>query len=151
MRPYSHDLTVKHLEAGKSQQDIAEWLDVPMDFIKNIAELIARNLKYKAEKAPRLQLPGRKPRLRYKDSGRGGTIWFENNDSSFDMWWEFAGGDALVIVDIPTEQQWVLRTKLPLEQRADILTFIGEQIVADKISGNGSFIIGDDVLTFYRG
>ena len=58
-------------------------------------------------------------------------------------------GEALVIVDIPTPEQWEARTKLPLAQRESTLTFIGEQIVEDKISGGGSFIIGHNVLTFY--
>ena len=65
------------------------------------------------------------------------------------MWWEMAGGQALVIVDIPTDAQWEARTKLPLERRIPTLTFIAEQIVEDQISGQGSFIIGENVITFY--
>lgn len=142
------NLTRMHLEAGKSPRDIANWLDLPMKFVENIRQLLERLSRYAGDKTPRQQLDGR-PRLRYDDAGRGGTIWFENLDTRFDMWWEFAGGDALVILDIPTEEQWEARTKLPLDQREKVLNFIGEQIVEDKISGTGSFIIGHNVITFY--
>lgn len=142
------DLVRMHLETGKTTRDIAVWLDLPESFVENIREIMTRNVQYAGDKAKRLRIKGN-PTLRYADSGRGGTIWYESPDATFDMWWEFAGGDALVIVDIPTEEFWEKRTKLPLEQRENILTFIGEQIVEDKISGNGSFIIGDNMLTFY--
>lgn len=143
-------LTRQHLEADKTPSDIAKWLDVPKDFVENINALLGRVAKYASPKPQRLQLDGN-PKLRYDDQGRGGTIWFESLDTTFSTWWEFAGGDALVIVAIPTEAQWEAETKLPLAKRMDTLTFIGEQIVADKISSGGSFIIGENVLTFYAG
>ncbi len=145
---FLRDLTRKHLEAGKTTRDIAVWLDVPLAFVENIRQIMKRTAKYAIDKPKRLRLEGT-PKLRYSDEGRGGTIWFESPNAHFDMWWEFAGGNALVIVDIPTAEQWEARTKLPLERRVHILTFIGEQIVEDKIGGEGSFIIGDNVLTFY--
>jgi hypothetical protein len=33
--------------------------------------------------------------------------------------------------------------------REQVLHFVGEQVVADKISGAGSYIIGSNVITFY--
>lgn len=142
------NLTLMHLEAGKTVRDIAIWLDVPKNFVENISQLRTRNARYAINKPQRMYLAG-KPKLRYVDMGRGGTIYFENQEITFDMWWEMAGGDALVILDIPTEEQWETRTKLPLERRIQTLTFIAEQIVDDQISGNGSFIIGQNVITFY--
>ncbi len=142
------NLTRMHLEAGKSTRNIAVWLDVPMKFVEEIRQLLERVTKYATVKPQRLRLEGN-PKLRYSDSGRGGTIYYESPDAHFDMWWEFAGGDALVIVDIPTSEQWEARTKLPLERREQVLRFIGEQILDDKNGGTGSFIIGENVLTFY--
>lgn len=143
------NLTRMHLEMGAKSEDIAGWLNVPVDFVENIRVVLDRN-NYSKEKPKRLQLEGN-PKLRYSDSGRGGTIYFESATAKFDLWWEFAGGDALVIVDIPTVEQWETRTKLPLDQRNAVITFIGEQIVEDKISGRGSFIVGANVLTFFAG
>jgi len=142
------ELVCMHIEVGKSTRDIAVWLDVPMKFVEDIRQLLKRVARYSGDKSKRVRLEGN-PKLRYVDMGRGGTIYYESPDAQFNMWWEFGGGNALVIVDIPTEEQWEARTKLPLNQRQKVLTFIGEQIVLDKISYNGSFIIGDNVLTFY--
>jgi len=142
------NLVRMHLEVGKSTRDIAVWLDVPMKFVENIRQLLERIAQYAGDKPQRLRLEGN-PKLRYADYGRGGTIYYESPDAHFDMWWEFAGGDALVIVDIPTPEHWEKRTKLPLDQREKVLTFIGEQVMEDKNMGIGSFIIGDNVLTFY--
>ncbi len=143
-------LTRQHLEADRKPRDIVQWLDVPKDFVQNIKELLGRVAALYPPKPKRLQLEGN-PKLSYESQGRGGTIWFENYDTRFDMWWEFAGGDALIILAIPTEARWEADTKLPLSARKDTLTFIGEQIMADKISGNGSFIVGENVMTFYAG
>ncbi|MFN0213628.1 MAG: hypothetical protein ACKVT2_05180 [Saprospiraceae bacterium] len=142
------DLVRMHLETGKKTRDIAVWLDVPMKFVKNIQNVLDRLKQYAGEGPERLKIEGN-PKLRYDDMGRGGTIYFESPDANFDMWWEFAGGDALVIVSIPGVDNWERSTKLPLEQREKILTFIGEQILEDKNAGSGSFIIGENVITFY--
>ncbi len=141
-------LTRKHLEDGKKPRDIADWLDISKTFIENIHAVVKRVAQSRPEKPKRLQLDG-SPRLRYENDGRGGTVWFENYDTRFSMWWEFAGGDALVILAVPTRARWEAETQLPLLSRTEILTFIGEQIVVDHISGSGSFIIGENVITFY--
>jgi hypothetical protein len=89
--------------------------------------------------------------LRYQDLSKGGKIYFESPLSSFEMWWEFSGGDALATVTIPNEEQWEVRTKMPLSTRQEVLKFIGNQIVADKISAKGSFVVGDSFITFFAG
>lgn len=141
-------LVCMHLEVGKTSRDIAVWLDVPIAFVENIRQLLERQSQYKSKKPKRLRLEGN-PKLRYSDYGRGGTVYYESPDAQFDLWWEFAGGDAMVILDIPTPENWATHTKLPLEQREKVLTFIGEQLLEDKNGGRGYFLIGDNVLTFY--
>ena len=140
-------LTREHLEAGESPEDICAWLDVEPAFVEAIQVVIARVTAFRADH-PETRRPEGNPTLRYQNSGRGGTFWYENGPITFDMWWEFAGGDALVIVDIPPPERWEARTKLPLAVRMNVLTFIGENIVAKHASG-GSFLIGDNVLTIY--
>jgi hypothetical protein len=75
------------------------------------------------------------------------VIYFESAVGNFDMWWEF-GTVALVIVDVPAVQEWVDRTGIPLDERLSVLNFIGEEIVRRK-TNNGSFVIGEKVLTIY--
>lgn len=89
-------------------------------------------------------------RLLYSTQGRGGTVFFESNETKFDMWWEFGGGDALAIVNIPSEQHWVAKTQLPLEKRAAILDFIGQQVIQDQASGKGTYEISENYLTIYQ-
>lgn len=142
------NLVRKHLENGKTPKEISYWFDVPMRFIKQIQDLIARVAPYR-EASRKRNYPAEGQRLRYSDEGRGGTIWYEAGETQFNMWWEFAGGDALVILDIPTVEQWEERTGIPLLLRENVLHFIGEQVVEDKISGSGSYIVGSNVITFY--
>ena len=143
------DLTRAHLEAGKKPRDIAEWLDLPLKFVKNIQELLERVSKYGAHAKPlRTHLAGQ-PKLRYSDYGRGGTIYFESLDTQFDMWWEFAGGDALAIVAVPSETDWETITKLPIETRVATLTWIGVRLLQDKTHGKGRFEQDDRFITLY--
>jgi hypothetical protein len=88
--------------------------------------------------------------LRYESSGRAGTLYFKNQETSFSMWWEFGGGDALAIINIPSAQNWETETQLALDKRAVVLQFIGEQVVRDQASGNGYYEIAEDFLTIYH-
>lgn len=141
------NLTRSHLEAGKSPAEICAWLGVDAGFVDSIAQVLDRVAVNRAAD-PASRRPEGRPVLRYQNYGRGGTIWYENGRTMFDMWWEFAGGDALAIVDIPSPDQWEARTKLPLDARSEVLTFIAETVVADHASG-GSYLIGESVITIY--
>ena len=94
-----------------------------------------------------LELNGAK--VRYGSSGRGGTLQYQSKEGAFEMWWEFAGGEALAIIDVPTPERWEAVTKIPKSRRDSILSFIGAQVVKDQTEGRGSFRIGDDVITIY--
>jgi hypothetical protein len=143
------NLTRMHLEVGKTNRDIAVWLDVPMDFVENIRQLLQRITAFYGDRPQRTRLEGN-PKISYGNAGRGGDIRFESRETSFTMWWEFAGGDAVAIVEIPSPDTWEQRTNLPLEKRDITLQFIAEQILLHQISGKGSFIIGETVITFYE-
>jgi hypothetical protein len=132
------NLVRKHLEVGESAADIIHWLAVEPKFVQNIQDVLDRLEKMK------------QATLRITTEGRGGTIYYDSETSHFNMWWEFAGGNALAIIAIPEEKNWTAVTQLPLEQRDTVLRFIGEQVVDRQTTGGrGSFIIGDNVLTIY--
>lgn len=135
-----------HLEKGESVEAIMQWLQVPMDFIKQIKDYLQRLTAFRNSREP--QLPGN-PRLAYKEAGRSGTITFINDQTKFEMWWEFAGDDALVILSIPDVQSWEIKTGLPLQDREAILNFIGRQVVKERITSAGAYHIGDSIMTFY--
>lgn len=77
-------------------------------------------------------------------------MWYESADARFGLWWEFAGGEALAILEIPDAEHWVARTGLPIERRDEVLRFIGDQVVEDQAGGRGSYRLGDSVMTIFR-
>ena len=88
------------------------------------------------------------PQVRYTD----GTIYYTSHESSFDMWYEFAMSPAIVIIGIPEPRYWEAQTKTPLSERMDILQFIGERVIQDRLSGAGyARIEQDNIMTIYKG
>jgi hypothetical protein len=140
------DLARLHIEGGKTTPEIMKWLDVERRFVENIRTVVERVETFHAEDRPPSKLEGN-PRVRFKDEGRSGTIYFESAIGSFDLWWEMGYG-ALAIVDIPPPKDWETRTGFSIEKRLDVLNFIGEEIVRRQ-TYKGSFIIGENVLTIY--
>jgi hypothetical protein len=90
-------------------------------------------------------------KVSYTSEGRSGKVHYRSTEASFDLWYEFAGGNALAIIDVPSPVEWEARTNTPLSRRDSILTFIGEQVVKDQTLEKGSFTIDDHFLTIYPG
>ena len=143
------NLTRTHLEDGKSIDEIKNWLKVNESFIIEIKTILERVAMIRSKNAEALEMEGN-PKVTYENKGRGGNVCFQNDKTRFNLWWEFAGGDALVILDIPTEKQWVARTNISLEDRKKVIIFIAEQIIKDQMSGSGTYIVGENVITFYK-
>jgi hypothetical protein len=89
--------------------------------------------------------------LTYIHDGRGGTIYFKNEDTQFDMWYELAMPPAIVIIGIPEPKFWEAQTKISLSKRTETLRMIGDQVVNDKLSGNGYSYFDDNILSICRG
>ncbi|GLU55521.1 hypothetical protein [Dyadobacter frigoris] len=89
--------------------------------------------------------------LRYSENGRSGTIYFQSAETSLEMWYELAMPPAIIIMGIPEPKYWEAHTKTPLSKREEILGFIGEQVIKDKLSGEGYFLIDDNILSICRG
>ena len=106
------------------------------------------------ESWPRLQsrwmsgLTG-KPILRYAENGRSGVINFDDGRGRFDMYWEFGGGNALVVIDVPTEAEWAPCTGIPVVERPQVLQYIAKQVIQDKTLGNKRYeIIPGEIVIF---
>jgi hypothetical protein len=110
------------------------------------------NLEYKtARKVTDLYLKDREEnaaRVGYTNSGRAGKVHYISKETTFDLEFEFGGGSAVAIIDIPRTKQWEAVTKTPLSRRDAILKFIGQQVVKDQTQ-EGSFEIGDSAITIY--
>ncbi|MEO6284348.1 MAG: hypothetical protein ABIN80_04165 [Dyadobacter sp.] len=59
------------------------------------------------------------------------------------MWYELAMPPGVLDIAIIEPRYWEGRTKKPLTEREAILRFIGQQVINDKLSGDGYFIFDD--------
>jgi hypothetical protein len=74
-------------------------------------------------------------RVWFEEDGRSGRIGFEGEGRSFSMYFEFGGGDVVVIIDVPPPAKWEVQTHILLEKRLPILNFVGSETVRQKASG----------------
>jgi len=143
------ELTRMHIEVGKTNREIAVWLDVPQDFVENIRQVMQRVDEFHPDKPKRIHIEGN-PKIRVTDSGRSGAVHFESRETSFELWWEFGFGKALIVVEVPSVEKWEKITQLPLERRISVLSFIGEQLVLKETYDEGSFLMEGNALTIYK-
>lgn len=89
-------------------------------------------------------------RLFYTTEGRGGNVRYQSDIAKFEMWWEFGGGDAVAVIDVPSEKYWESQTGLPLEQRDKVLDFIGQRVAKDQVaSGKGTYKVSGGFMSIY--
>lgn len=89
-------------------------------------------------------------RVLYASEGRSGRVIFRKGLRSFDMYYEFGGGDVVATIDVPTRSDWPSRTGFPLELRQPILEFIGRSVVRDQTNaGRGRYVIHDDCISIH--
>ena len=149
---------MKQLESSTGKT-IVQWFELLANSGKvKMSELTkwlqdTHGLEYKtARKVTDLYLKDREEnaaRVGYTSSGRSGKVHYISKETTFDLEYEFGGGAAIAIIDIPTPKQWEAATKTPLSRREAILKFIGQQVVKDQTLEEGSFEIGENVLTIY--
>lgn len=82
----------------------------------------------------------------YEQDGRSGYVVFLRNDLTARFYFEFAGGDMLAVISIPTEDQWEQQTGIPLADRKTVLEFVAGRVVRDQ-APKGKYFIGEkDIL-----
>lgn len=69
------------------------------------------------------------------EDGRSGTVSYTEDGRTISGWWEFAGGDAIAMVNMGSESGWRLQHPWAMDRRAEILRFVGEEVVRQKASG----------------
>jgi hypothetical protein len=89
-------------------------------------------------------------KVSYSSDGRCGHVHYLSKEGSFAMYYEFGGGECIGTIDIPSKEDWVAKTGIPLERREAVLNYIGQRVVKDQISsGKGSFKIEGNWLNIY--
>lgn len=90
------------------------------------------------------------PQLRYEQDGRCGRVHFESARSRFEMYWEFGGGQTLAVIDVPSPEEWVSRTGLPLNERAAVLQFVATRVIRDQTStARNRYEIGPSAIRIF--
>lgn len=84
------------------------------------------------------------------NQGRAGRVVFTSGLKSFEMYFEFGGGETLAVIDVPPAADWSTRTGFPLGMRRAVLEFIGECVVQDQTTrGAGRFEIHEQDISIY--
>lgn len=120
--------------AGRSDEEIGSWLDIPNETVSHIRAQIhpPMNIEYKAT-------------LDIIESGRGGTILFQQGENILTFHWEFGGGKTLALIFVPDERRWEAQTGLSLKDRMPILEWVARQVISRKAEGH-VYTIQDDVI-----
>lgn len=88
--------------------------------------------------------------LEYEGTFRAGTIIYIENDIRIEFSHEMGGGNCMFVVDIPTEQQWELQTKIPLSARQDIIEFLAKRILAEQAPQCNYVIKANSIAYYYQ-
>ena len=86
--------------------------------------------------------------LEYKGNFRDGSIHYIDGDYSIELNHEMGAGNCMFYIWIPTRQQWASQTKIPLEERDEILDFIA-QTVKNQQATSCRFEIKEDTIGFF--
>ena len=87
-------------------------------------------------------------RIEYIGSVRSGTVIYIDNETRIEFINEMGGGNCMVYIEIPTEEQWETQTKTPLAARKEILEFMAETVRAEQAS-NCNYKIKDNMIGYY--
>jgi len=64
--------------------------------------------------------------------GRSGSVQYREPGGRLDFFWEFGGGDTVAIVAVGTDEEWRVRHPWAAPRRAEILAFVGAEVVRQK-------------------
>lgn len=118
-----------------------------MHFVGIIHSLIQATFGRQSQGVSQIPLLLKGARVRYINEGRSGRVVFSMGFKSFEMYYEFGGGDTVAIIDIPSPDEWLAKTRFADELRQPILEFIGETVTRDQVSlSRGCYEIHDDCI-----
>jgi len=127
------------LQNGEPPEAVAALLDVPeaqtLAMAQHFGYVKWENEKFETSMSEQ-KTNTSSARVSYENQGRGGYVILQIGEQTCRFWYEFGGGNALAIIDVPSAEHWENLTTIPLNQREKILHFIGESVVADKAPGH---------------
>lgn len=69
------------------------------------------------------------------EQGRSGDVRYSEDGRSISGWWEFAGGDALAIVQMGSAADWRTQHPWAVARRSAILRRVADELVRQKARG----------------
>ena len=147
------------LEHGLTPDEVLGLLDLPEAevfeisrrfgyFVLEANEPAAPKPKAKKTEPMSYKIGDSYARITFKDQGRGGTATFELDKIVCRFWYELAGSNALLLIDVPSAEKWEAHTGIPLALREKVLHFIGERAVADN-APNYQYRIESTTIVIY--
>jgi hypothetical protein len=76
-----------------------------------------------------------KPRVIITEEGRSGSVIYEEQGRRITGWWEFAGGDAVAIVNMGGADAWRNSHPWAAGRRTEVLRFVADEVVRQKAGG----------------
>ena len=87
-------------------------------------------------------------RIEYEGNLRAGTVIYTDIDTRIEFYNEMGGGNCMVYITVPVENQWEEQTKTSLSRRKDILEYVAAAVHSQQAS-NCYFEIKEDAISFY--
>ena len=131
------EVTEKLLNAGLPSGEVKRWLDVSDEVIAHAHTY----LKFKL-------LGDKMAKVYFDNKGRAGDVYFNWDGAVIKFPFEFAAGNTLATIDIPTTEYWVRETGFPLEQRMLVLEFVAKEIIRSQ-APDCKYEITDDTIRIY--
>jgi hypothetical protein len=141
-RELRRELALRMAGLGANADAIAHWLDLS-------ADEVAASMRVTERREEWVRAHPHQATVATSGAGRGGQLHYADTRTRFSMWWEFAGGDALALVGIPTPAQWEAQTRLPVSERSSVLQVLAAELVALHAGGGGHAVFDDQVLVLY--
>jgi hypothetical protein len=71
-------------------------------------------------------------KLEYIDEGRVGYVVYKDGQTDINFFFEYGGDNCVVIIYVPTVNEWTNKTNRPIAERSSILIFVAEQAIKDQ-------------------
>lgn len=73
-----------------------------------------------------------KGKVTITEQGRSGSVTYAEEGHAISGWWEFGGGDVVVVVSMGTRQHWERSHPWALDQRAGILRTVAGEVIRQR-------------------
>lgn len=74
-------------------------------------------------------------RVEITQDGRGGSIYYQEDDHTLTFHWEFGGGDTIALLFGPASAHWAASAPWAADRQEEIFDFVARDVVRQKVPG----------------